>query len=55
MALNCDLEVIFVTEHFMIAPQGLLFTSKCLVEPVRPTTSSLLVHSEDFLKVYNFF
>lgn len=55
MALNCDLEVVFVTGQFMTAPQSLLFISKCLVEPVRPITSTLLVHSEDFLKVYKFF
>lgn len=55
MALNCDLEKIFVTGQFMMAPQSLLFISECLVEPVRPITSTLLVHSEDFLKVYLFF
>lgn len=54
MALNCDLEVIFVTGQFMMVPQSLLFISKCFVEPVRPITSTLLVHSEDFLNVYPF-
>lgn len=55
MALNCDLEKIFVTGQIMMAPQSPLLISECLVEPVRPITSTLLVHSEDFLKVYLFF
>lgn len=55
MALNCDLEKIFVTGQFMMAPQSLLLISECLVEPVRPVTSTLLAHSEDFLELYLFF
>jgi len=39
----------------MISPQSLLFISESFVEPVRPIASTLLVHSEDFPKVYNFF
>lgn len=32
--------------------QSFPFISKCFVEPVRPITNILLVHSEDFLEVY---